>query len=86
MKLSESNKNRYFAEKIKRGRSAMKPLRQFIVTNFANIAAEIKGLLYFVIKGFGEYVFSGQAAARLGRSMGLFYRVIEGLRSDLVLD
>ena len=70
MKLSESNKNRYLAEKIKKGRSAMKPLRQFIVTNFANIAVEIKGLLYFVIKGFGEYVFSGQAGAHIGGSMG----------------
>jgi len=54
MKLTKSNKNRYFAEKIKKGRSAMKPPRQFIVTNFANTAAEIKGLLYFLIKGFGK--------------------------------
>tara|TARA_B100000575_G_scaffold162130_1_gene129548 strand:+ start:689 stop:901 length:213 start_codon:yes stop_codon:yes gene_type:complete len=70
MKLTESNENRNFAEKIKKGRSVMNPLRQFIVTNFANIAAKVKGLLYFVIKGSGEYVFSGQVAARLGRSMG----------------
>ena len=38
MKLTEINENLYLAEKIKKGRSARTPLRQFIVTNFANIA------------------------------------------------
>ena len=37
MKLTEINKIRCHAKKIKYGRSAMTPIRQFIITNFANI-------------------------------------------------
>ena len=38
MKSTEINKNLYLAEKIKQGRSALTPLRELIVINFANIA------------------------------------------------
>tara|TARA_A100001011_G_scaffold271878_1_gene281176 strand:+ start:1394 stop:1516 length:123 start_codon:yes stop_codon:yes gene_type:complete len=38
MRSTEINKNLYLAEKIKQGRSALTPLRELIVINFANIA------------------------------------------------
>ena len=49
MKLTEINENRYLAEKIKQGRSAMTTLRQFIVTNFANIAIALS-IIFLILE------------------------------------
>ena len=52
MKLTEINKIRCHAKKIKYGRSAMTPIRQFIITNFANIVIGLS--LAFLISQSGS--------------------------------
>ena len=49
MKLTQVNKIRCHAEKIKYGRSAMTPIRQFIITNFANIVIGLS-LAFFILE------------------------------------